>query len=124
MDGRSRNLASLALVMVGAVLLLAGLLAHYARSQVLGEEAFADRADAALADSGVSPPRLRANRPFQKEAFLVRRAHRCARRRGLPVNLIAVDHYDQGGLLEAVARLNREQVRRVRRERQLAAGGS
>jgi hypothetical protein len=69
----------------------------------------------------VFPPRLRANRPFQTETFLLRRAHRCARRRGLPVNLIAVDYYDQGGLLKAVTRLNREQVRRVRRERQLAS---
>jgi hypothetical protein len=69
----------------------------------------------------VFPPRLRANRPFQTETFLLRRAHRCAGRRGLAVNLIAVDYYDQGGLLKAVARLNREQVRRVRRERQLAS---
>jgi hypothetical protein len=67
------------------------------------------------------PPRLRANRPFQEEDFIVRRAHRCARSRGLPVNLIAVDYYDQGDLLAAVRRLNREQVRRVRRERQKVA---
>jgi hypothetical protein len=67
------------------------------------------------------PPRLRANRPFQEKSFILKRARRCGRRRGLPVNFIAVDYYDQGGLIPAVRRLNAQQVRRVRRERQLAA---
>jgi hypothetical protein len=67
------------------------------------------------------PPRLRANRPFQTDSFILDRAHRCARRRGLPVNMIAVDYYDQGDLIPAVRRLNAEAVRRVRREQQLAA---
>jgi hypothetical protein len=54
------------------------------------------------------PPRLRANRPFLTERFLLERARLCARRRGLPVNLIAVDYYDQGDLVEAVKKLNDE----------------
>ena len=69
------------------------------------------------------PPRLRANRPFQEKGFILERARRCGRRRGLPVNFIAVDYYDQGGLIPAVRRLNAQQVKRVRRERQLAAAG-
>jgi hypothetical protein len=54
------------------------------------------------------PPRLRANRPFQTEKFLLERAHECARARGMPVNLIAVDYYDQGDLIAAVKELNDE----------------
>jgi hypothetical protein len=71
----------------------------------------------------IFPPRLRANRPFQQREFLVRRAHRCARERGHPVNMIAVDHYEQGDLLEAVDELNAEQIRSVRRARAQLAGG-
>jgi hypothetical protein len=63
------------------------------------------------------PPRLRANRPFLEKRFILERAHRCARERGQPVNLIAADHYDQGELIAAVRDLNGEQVRAVRRER-------
>ena len=40
---------------------------------------------------------------------------------GARFNFIAVDYYDQGGLIPAVRRLNAQQVKRVRRERQLAA---
>src|SRR5581483_10685595 len=63
----------------------------------------------------VFPPRISANRPFVKESEVMRRAHECARERRQPVNLIAVDHYDQGGLIDAVRKLNEEQVRAVRR---------
>jgi hypothetical protein len=56
------------------------------------------------------PPRLRANRPFLTRRFLLERARRCERRRGLPVNLIAVDYYDQGDLVEAVEQLNTERA--------------
>ena len=42
--------------------------------------------------------------------MLLRRARKCARKRGLPVSLIAVDHYDQGGFLPAVDELNAERV--------------
>jgi hypothetical protein len=56
------------------------------------------------------PPRLRANRPFLTKRFLLERARRCERRRGLPVNLIAVDYYDQGDLVEAVEELNAERA--------------
>jgi hypothetical protein len=69
------------------------------------------------------PPRLRANRPFQRGDFILDRARRCSLQRGLPVNLIAVDYYDQGNLIAAVETLNRQQVRRVRREKRLAAAG-
>jgi hypothetical protein len=67
------------------------------------------------------PPKLSANRPFQTRRFLLERAHRCARERGLPVSLIAVDGYDQGEFLPAVDELNGERVRALRR-RQLAGG--
>lgn len=56
----------------------------------------------------VFPPQLRANRPFLTEKVLLKRAHECARDRGMPVNMIAVDHYDQGGLVEAIEQLNQE----------------
>jgi hypothetical protein len=70
----------------------------------------------------VFPPSLRANRPFLEKDFTIDRAHRCARRRGQPVNLIAVDHYDQGDLIAAVRELNAERVQAARRElRDLAA---
>ena len=63
------------------------------------------------------PPRLEANRPFQTEKVLVRRARQCGRERGLPVSLIAVDHYDQGKFLESVDALNAGRVQAFR-ERQ------
>jgi hypothetical protein len=56
------------------------------------------------------PPQLRANRPFQTKRAILSRARRCARKRGLPVNLIAVDHYDQGHLIDAVQTLNDERA--------------
>jgi hypothetical protein len=65
----------------------------------------------------VFPPRRGANPPFQTENLLTGRAHECAHRRGLPVNLIAVDHYDLGDLVPAVAELNRERVRAAARRR-------
>lgn len=70
------------------------------------------------------PPRLTANKPFQTRRFLLERAHRCARARGMPANLIAVDFYDQGELISAVDELNGEQIRSVRRERRSAAEGT
>jgi hypothetical protein len=57
------------------------------------------------------PPRLRANRPFQTRQFLLKRAHQCARKRGMPVNLIAVDYSDQGKLVEVVRELNDERAK-------------
>jgi hypothetical protein len=56
----------------------------------------------------VFPPQLRANRPFQTKKFLLQRAHECARKRGMPVNMIAVDFSDQGDVVEAVKQLNDE----------------
>jgi hypothetical protein len=68
------------------------------------------------------PPRLEANRPFQTEKVLVRRARQCGRERGLPVSLIAVDHYDQGKFLESVDALNAGRVQAFR-ERQRTGSG-
>jgi hypothetical protein len=67
------------------------------------------------------PPRLEANRPFHRERFVVSRAHRCARARGLPVSLIAVDHYEEGRFLAAVDALNAERIRALR-QRQRVGG--
>jgi hypothetical protein len=63
----------------------------------------------------VFPPRRGANVDFQTRRELLGRAHECARKRGLPVNLIAVDHYDVGELIPGVERLNRERIAAARR---------
>jgi hypothetical protein len=63
----------------------------------------------------VFPPRAGANPPFQTREELLHRAHQCARQRGLPADLIAVDHYDQGDLIPAVAELNRERIKAAER---------
>jgi hypothetical protein len=70
------------------------------------------------------PPRLQANRPFQKQQFILDRAHRCGKQRGVTTNLIAVDYYDQGRLIPAVAALNEERVRAVRERQRAQAGQS
>jgi hypothetical protein len=69
------------------------------------------------------PPRRTPNEPFQTEQAIVSRAHECARRRGLPVSLIAVDHYDVGALLPAVDVLNAERIQALRRVQAQARGG-
>jgi hypothetical protein len=58
----------------------------------------------------VFPPRRGANADFLTRKEILGRAHECARERGLPVNLIAVDHYDLGDLIESVQQLNRERI--------------
>ena len=65
------------------------------------------------------PPRLEANVPFHTERAVAGRAHRCARKRGLPVSLIATDHYDQGGFLAAIDTLNAERVQALRRRQRV-----
>jgi hypothetical protein len=67
----------------------------------------------------VVPPQAEANKPFLKERVLIRRAHECARQRGLPVSLLPVDHYEQGRLIEAVAALNAERVRALRQRQRV-----
>ena len=52
------------------------------------------------------PPRREANKPFLRRQLILDRAHESEHKRGRPVGLIAVDHYDQRGLIEAVAELN------------------
>jgi hypothetical protein len=59
----------------------------------------------------VFPPRRGANSEFHSKREVVNRAHRCARERGLPVSLIATDHYDDGKFIDAVEKLNRERIR-------------
>jgi uncharacterized membrane protein HdeD (DUF308 family) len=68
----------------------------------------------------VFPPRRLANKPFQRERFILKRAHKCAHVRGQPVNLIAVDHYDEGKLIDAVDTLNSERIQARRQEQRLA----
>jgi hypothetical protein len=65
----------------------------------------------------VFPPRRGANVEFQTRRELIARARECARKRGLPVNLIAVDHYDVGELIPAVGRLNRERIEAAKPQR-------
>ena len=69
------------------------------------------------------PPRAAPNRPFQTERFIIKRAHQCARARGLPVSLIAVDHYEEGDLVGAVDALNGERIQALRRLQRAARGG-
>jgi hypothetical protein len=52
------------------------------------------------------PPRPSANARVNSREDIVARAERCERRRDLPVSLIAVDHYDRGGVVAAAAELN------------------
>ena len=71
----------------------------------------------------VFPPRREANVPFQLEKVIIDRAHRCAKKLGVTVNLIAVDHYDVGDLIPAVDALNAERIQAVRREQAAARSG-
>jgi hypothetical protein len=71
----------------------------------------------------VFPPRRGANVPFQRQQVIVDRAHRCGRKLGVTVNLIAVDHYDVGDLIPAVDELNGERIQAVRREQAAARSG-
>ena len=50
----------------------------------------------------VFPPQRGANAEFQTREAILDRARQCARERGLPVSLIAVDHYDLGDLVDSV----------------------
>jgi hypothetical protein len=52
------------------------------------------------------PPRPSANARVNSRAAILARAERCERRRGLRPSLIAVDHYDRGGVVAAAAELN------------------
>jgi uncharacterized membrane protein HdeD (DUF308 family) len=69
------------------------------------------------------PPRRQANVPFQREDVIIKRAHRCAKKLGVTVNLIPVDHYDVGDLIPAVDALNGERIQAVRREQAQARSG-
>jgi hypothetical protein len=61
------------------------------------------------------PPRAGANVPFLQKEEILDRAEKCERERGRPVNLIAVDHYDQGDLTGAVDELNAERIEELER---------
>lgn len=54
----------------------------------------------------VFPPQRSANAAFQTKRFLLERVRRCSAKRGRPVSLIAVDHYDQGSLIAVANRVN------------------
>ena len=54
----------------------------------------------------VFPPQRSANAAFQRKRFLLERIRRCSARRGRPVSLLAVDHYDQGSLIAVANRVN------------------
>ena len=69
------------------------------------------------------PPRRSPNGPFQTQREIISRAHQCARKRGAPVSLIAVDHYDLGSLIPALDALNAERIRALRRAQAQARGG-
>ena len=56
------------------------------------------------------PPQAGANVPFLQKDFILERVRRCERERDALVNLIAVDHYDQGDLMGAVDEINAERV--------------
>jgi uncharacterized membrane protein HdeD (DUF308 family) len=71
----------------------------------------------------VFPPRATVNKPFQTEREIIRRARRCERERGVPVSLIAVDHYELGSLVRAVEALNAERIQALRRAQAAARGG-
>jgi hypothetical protein len=71
----------------------------------------------------VFPPQRQANVPFQRRKAIIDRAHRCARKLGVTVNLIAVDHYDEGDLIPAVEELNGERIQAVRREQAASRSG-
>ena len=71
----------------------------------------------------IFPPRSSPNEPFQTEKEIVGRAKRCQRKRGLPVSLIAVDHYELGALIPAVDRLNAERIQALRRRQAAARAG-
>jgi hypothetical protein len=71
----------------------------------------------------VFPPRSSLNEPFQTEQAIAGRAKKCERQRGLPVSLIAVDHYELGSLIPAVDALNAERIQALRRAQAAARGG-
>ena len=54
----------------------------------------------------VFPPKRSANEDFQRRKFLLSRIRDCAEKRGQPVSLVAVDHYDLGALIEVVEETN------------------
>jgi hypothetical protein len=58
----------------------------------------------------VFPPDRGANADFLTERFVLDRVRRCSAKRGLPVGLIATDHYDQGDLIETVDEINAERA--------------
>jgi hypothetical protein len=70
----------------------------------------------------VFPPRSTPNKPFQTEKEIIRRAKQCQRERGVPVSLIAVDHYELGSLIPAVEALNAERIQSFRRLQAQARG--
>ena len=62
----------------------------------------------------VFPPKREANADFLAEDFVLDRIRRCSAKRGLPVSLIAADHYDLGDeFIGAVERVNAERAQKA-----------
>jgi hypothetical protein len=57
------------------------------------------------------PPSPEGNERINGRGAILARVRRCERERGMPVSVIAVDHYDRGDVVGAAAQLNRERVR-------------
>jgi hypothetical protein len=57
------------------------------------------------------PPSPASNARINGRRAILARVRQCERERGMPVSVIAVDHYDRGDVIGAAAQLNRERVR-------------
>jgi hypothetical protein len=68
-----------------------------------------DEAPLFLLNHWVSPPSPELAAAANGEEVLLPRAERCSAERGQPVNLVAVDFYESGDLLDVVDELNDEQ---------------
>jgi hypothetical protein len=69
------------------------------------------------------PPPVKANASIGRRSTLLGRAQRCSRERRLVPNLIAVDHYDAGDVVEVARTFNRRLFRRAPVQSPVAAAG-
>ena len=72
-----------------------------------GDDRGLDDAPLLLLNHWVSPPSPELATEANSEEVLLARAERCSELRGQPVNLVAVDFYENGDLLATVDELNR-----------------
>ncbi|HEX6115776.1 MAG TPA: hypothetical protein VFY99_01660 [Solirubrobacterales bacterium] len=71
----------------------------------------------------VFPPRVEPNIPFNDKQLILDQVDECERVRDHQVNLIGVDFYDRGGLIDAVDELNAERVAALEGAREAAGLG-